>query len=252
MLTGLPALRDVLDEIGLAHRNAGVCSTSTTAATSFIGVYSCTSVSTGTPIWRLTSARMRRPSSMPGPRMAADRRAVGLVEARFVDERDAELAGDLLELAGGVEGELLGLDDAGAGDQEQRLVGADFETAELHRREPATRNAHHRRPRESRDPVLCSVRRQSKRWVPAFAGMTIAGARPAETRAPSRHRFLRKPRRFPIRLLLARRADEADEQRMPVARRRGELRMELARQEPRMVRRARPSRRAGRPSTCPR
>jgi hypothetical protein len=35
------------------HRKAGVCSTSTTAATSASGVSSCTSVSTGTPIWRL-------------------------------------------------------------------------------------------------------------------------------------------------------------------------------------------------------
>src|SRR5690606_17348283 len=44
------------------------CSTSTTEATSSIGVYSCTSVSTGTPTWRFTSPRIRRPSSMPGPR----------------------------------------------------------------------------------------------------------------------------------------------------------------------------------------
>src|SRR5690606_35601727 len=37
-------------------------------ATSSIGVYSCTSVSTGTPICLFTSARTFRPSSMPGPR----------------------------------------------------------------------------------------------------------------------------------------------------------------------------------------
>src|SRR6185295_10878991 len=49
-------------------RNAGVCNTSTTAATSGSGVSSCTSVSTGRPSWRFTSDRMRSPSSMPGPR----------------------------------------------------------------------------------------------------------------------------------------------------------------------------------------
>ncbi len=50
------------------HRNAGVCSTSTTAATSASGVSSCTSVSTGTPCWRRTSSSTLRPCSMPGPR----------------------------------------------------------------------------------------------------------------------------------------------------------------------------------------
>jgi hypothetical protein len=50
------------------HRNAGVCSTSTTAATGPIWSMSCTSVSTGTPISRRTSSRMRSPPSSPGPR----------------------------------------------------------------------------------------------------------------------------------------------------------------------------------------
>src|SRR5690348_11942297 len=39
-----------------------------------------------------------------------------------------------------------------------------------------------------------------------------------------------------VRLVLARGADEADEQRMAVARRRQEFRMRLAREEPRMLR----------------
>ena len=68
MLTGLPAEHTFLMKSVWRTRNAGVCSTSTTEATSSIGVYSCTSVSTGTPIWRRTSASTRRPSSMPGPR----------------------------------------------------------------------------------------------------------------------------------------------------------------------------------------
>src|SRR5262245_51633488 len=84
----------------------------------------------------------------------------------------------------------------------------------------------HRHPGESRDP-FCSCHPKSK-WVPAFAGMTIAGV-------SSRHRLFRKPRRLAIGFLLARRANEADEQRMPVARRRREFRMELAREKPRMV-----------------
>ncbi len=68
MFTGLPAAHTLVMKSVCRTRNAGVCSTSTTEATSSIGVYSCTSVSTGTPSWRLTSASTRRPSSMPGPR----------------------------------------------------------------------------------------------------------------------------------------------------------------------------------------
>src|SRR5690606_8984301 len=55
-------------------------------------------------------------------------------------------------------------------------------------------------------------------------------------RARSTHGLPGQPRRLARGLVLARGADEADEQRVPVARRRGELRMELAREEPRMVR----------------
>ena len=50
------------------QRKAGVCSTSTTAATAATCSFSCTSVSTGRPVSRRTSARMARPSSMPTPR----------------------------------------------------------------------------------------------------------------------------------------------------------------------------------------
>ena len=68
MLTGLPARATASMKSVCRHRNAGVCSTSTTAATAAISSSACTSVSTGTPIWRFTSARMRSPSSMPRPR----------------------------------------------------------------------------------------------------------------------------------------------------------------------------------------
>jgi hypothetical protein len=45
---------------------------------------------------------------------------------------DAERAGDLLELSGHVHLELLGLDDAGAGDQKERALEADVESTKLH------------------------------------------------------------------------------------------------------------------------
>ena len=70
MLTGLPALATAWMKSVCRHRKAGVCSTSTTAATSGTSAASWTSVSTGTPIWRFTSSRMRSPSDFPGPRNA--------------------------------------------------------------------------------------------------------------------------------------------------------------------------------------
>src|SRR5689334_8612219 len=86
-----------------------------------------------------------------------------------------------------------------------------------------------RHPGEGRDPAPC------------LSHHLKAGSRPSPGRrfraqSRSRHRFLRQPRRLAIRLLLARCPDEPYEQRMPVARRRGELRMELAGEKPRMVR----------------
>jgi hypothetical protein len=84
--------------------------------------------------------------------------------------------------AGHLDDQRLALDHAGTGNQEERPVGADLESAELH-----------------------------------------AVARPGPQ----------------CRAVFARGADEAGEQRMAVARRRGELRMELARHEPGMIRAAR-------------
>ena len=57
-----------------------------------------------------------------GAAEAGGRGPVGLVEAGLEDEVDAELGGDLLELAGGVELQLHRLDHARTGDQEERLV----------------------------------------------------------------------------------------------------------------------------------
>ncbi len=132
MLTGLPWRATFWMKSVCRHRNAGVCSTSATAATSASGVYSCTSVSTGTPIWLLTVSRIFNPFRQAGAAIALVRGAVGLVERGFVDERDAQPPGDVLEPAGGIQRQLLGFDHAGTGDQEQGSVQADLETTQLH------------------------------------------------------------------------------------------------------------------------
>ena len=149
------------------HRNAGVCSTSTTAATSAIGVSSCTSVSTGSPNSCCTDCSAFSPASSPGPRKLRARGAIGLVERRLEDERHAERVGDFLQRAGDLLHQRLGFDDAGAGDQEQRPIDPDLE--------------------------------------------------PGQSSCAGRSRQLRGA-------IGARRAHEAGEQRMAVARRRGELR----------------------------
>src|SRR5262249_16131619 len=63
---------------------------------------------------------------------ALARTAIGLVVARLVDERNAESGCHLLELPIRVERHRLGLDHAGPGNDEDRPVQADLETAELH------------------------------------------------------------------------------------------------------------------------
>src|SRR6185312_8103523 len=66
------------------------------------------------------------------PAKALAGRAVGLVEAGLEDEVDAEPPGDLLQRAGGVQLQLLGLHHARAGDQEQRVIQPDLEPTEFH------------------------------------------------------------------------------------------------------------------------
>ncbi len=68
MLTGLPWAAAFRMKLVWRHRKAGVCSTSTTAATSANGVSSWTSVSTGTPRFLRTPASTLSPASIPGPR----------------------------------------------------------------------------------------------------------------------------------------------------------------------------------------
>jgi hypothetical protein len=69
----------------------------------------------------------------PGTAKTAARGPVRLVVRSFEYEGHCEPPRELDELAGGVDDELLALDDAGSGYQEQGLRRTGFETAELHR-----------------------------------------------------------------------------------------------------------------------
>jgi hypothetical protein len=100
-------------------------------ATSSIGVYSCTSVSTGTPTWRLTSASTFRPSSMPGPRKLPTEVRLALSKLDLKMKLMPSRAVISFSWPAYVDLQLHRLDDAGSGDQEQRPVQADLETAEL-------------------------------------------------------------------------------------------------------------------------
>jgi hypothetical protein len=71
MFTGLSIDDTPTMKLVWRHRNAGVCITSTTAATSASGVSSCTSVNTGTLISARTRDSAFRPASIPGPRKLA-------------------------------------------------------------------------------------------------------------------------------------------------------------------------------------
>ena len=63
---------------------------------------------------------------------AGSGRAVGLVEAAFENERDAQPGRDFFQRARRVHLQLLGLDHAWPGNQEKRLVQPDVKTAEFH------------------------------------------------------------------------------------------------------------------------
>ena len=68
MFTGLPLAATAWMKSVWRHRKAGVCSTSTTEATSGISSIVCTSVSTGRPSCFLTASSIFSPASMPWPR----------------------------------------------------------------------------------------------------------------------------------------------------------------------------------------
>src|SRR5690606_30190 len=214
MLTGLPALQALRMKSVWRTRNAGVCSTSTTAATSSIGVYSCTSVSTGTPIWRLTSASTRRPSSRPGPRKLLPEVRLALskldLKMKFTPSRPVTSF--------------------------SRPATSSCSCSDSTTQGPAMRKRGWSRP------TLNPHSSMKTPWVVAARGRPRAGwaahgapwaPPPAGPRQESGLGFLEQ---LAAGLLLARGAHEADEQRMPGARRREELRVRHAGDEPRVVR----------------
>ena len=132
MFTGLPALGDVLDEVGLAaqerrrlqhvddggdfiqrrvfvhvgqHRHADLAFDLGEDAQAFL---------------HAGAAETRR------------RGAIGLVETRLEDEGDAEFVGDLLQRACGVDLQLQRFDHTRAGNQEKGFIQADIEAAQIH------------------------------------------------------------------------------------------------------------------------
>ena len=132
MFTGLPLAATAWMKSVWRARKAGVCSTSTTSATGAICGMSWTSVRTGTPSSSRTLARMRSPSSMPGPRKLLSDERLALSKLDLKMKLDAELVGDRLEPLGGSQLQLLAFDHAGAGDEEEGLVEPDLASNKLH------------------------------------------------------------------------------------------------------------------------
>src|SRR5574338_1083909 len=187
MLTGLPAAATFWMKSVWRHRNAGVCNTSTTSATSSNGVYSCTSVSTGTPICFFTSPRMRRPSSIPSPR-------------KLFDEVRLALSKLDLKMKGMPSRPVISL---------RRPAASSWSCSDSTTQGPAIRNKGSSRPTSKPHNFTSSPQ-------------------------PSSRRLFREQRCIAHGLVFARGLHETVEQRVAVARRRGEFRMELAGQEPRV------------------
>src|SRR3970040_1114059 len=202
MLTALPALATFWMKSVCRHRNAGVCSTSTTAVTSSSGVYSCTSVSTGTPSWRLTSLSTLSPSSRPGPRNAVPEVRLAL------SKLDLKMKGmpsePVISFSCPATSSCNCIDSITHG--------------------PAIRKNGRSRPMSNPQSFMGSSR----------SGRDNAGE--PRLRGDSRARLAQgRDRRQGFRLVVARGAEEADEQRMAIARRRQEFRVRLAGQEPRVL-----------------
>ena len=73
-----------------------------------------------------------KPGLNAGAAKGAVAGAIGLVKAALENERDAQLGGDFLQHAGSVHLQLLGLNDAGSGDQKEGLAQTDLKTTQLH------------------------------------------------------------------------------------------------------------------------
>ena len=129
MFTGLPDCATARMKSVWRHRKAGVCSTSTTLATSALGgvvhVGQDGQLQLAAHFIEDLQARLQAHAALAGAR-----RAVGLVERAFVDQgtpaqcRSPELACD-------VQRHLLAFDGAGARDQEEAVFQANVEAAEF-------------------------------------------------------------------------------------------------------------------------
>src|SRR5271169_735851 len=188
MFTGLPKELTETMKLVCRQRKAGVCSTSTTAATSPSGVSSWTSVSTGTPICSRTCARALRPAAMPGPR-------------KLLREERLALSNDALKMKG--------------------MPSA----AVISRRRPAT---------SMTIPSLSitqgpAIKKNGHSWPTSKEANFMRTARQPDLK-PSRGCAARLQQSA----ILACGAHEAGEQRVSIARRRGEFRVELTGDEPRM------------------
>ena len=66
-------------------------------------------------------------------------RSIGLVKTALENKRNAKAGGDFLQRACGIHLQLLGLNHAGASNQEKRLVEADVKSTKLHLKPPLSR-----------------------------------------------------------------------------------------------------------------
>src|SRR6266540_5446060 len=206
MLTGLPADATARMKSVCRHRNAGVCSTSTTPAAAPISDSVCTSVSTGTPIWRRTSASTRSPSSMPGPRKDPP-------ELRFA------LSYDDLKTNGTPSAAQIDLSSPAT---------SSCSCIDSTTHGPAMRNSGRSRPTSKPQRFIGGPRRRDLRRPRGHASQSDRRDELGDSR--TRRGLVRAP------LRVERCADEADEQRMAAPRIRREFRVELAAEEPRMLR----------------
>ena len=156
---------------------------------------SCTSVSTGTPISRLTSARMRSPSSSPGPRNESWLVRLALSNDDLKTNGTPARARDRRQPLGMAQARSAALDHARAGDQHQRgppktihCARADYSDLRLRvtmtgicsatrpwpsARAPASRAPHDRRPDQSAEQRMRSSGRDFNsgwNWQPRNHG----------------------------------------------------------------------------------
>jgi hypothetical protein len=131
MLTGLPAAATAWMKSVWRQRNAGVCSIDDRGGLGDF-VSACTSVNTGTPICRFDLGKDAQAFLHADAAKRLRRAAIGLVVRRLEDEWNAQSRADFLQLSRDVDLQLFRLDDARPGNEEQRPVQPDLESAQVH------------------------------------------------------------------------------------------------------------------------